>query len=121
MSPTDPPGLDLGRLRAHLDAQRPGMVAGELTADVVEGGRSNLTYIVEDGTSRWVVRRPPLGHVLPTAHDMAREYRVITALRPTNVPVPGTLLLCQDPAVLGAPFYVMEFVPGTPYRTAEEM
>ncbi|HET6710745.1 phosphotransferase family protein, partial [Amycolatopsis sp.] len=81
MSRTDPPGLDLGRLRAHLDAHRPGLVAGELTADVVEGGRSNLTYVVGDGRSRWVVRRPPLGHVLPTAHDMSREFRVISGLR----------------------------------------
>src|SRR4051812_16020604 len=80
---TDPPGLDLGRLRAHLDAQRPGLVAGELSADVVEGGRSNLTYVVGDGRSRWVVRRPPFGHVLPTAHDMIREFRVISGLRDT--------------------------------------
>jgi len=76
---------------------------------------------VSDGTGRWVVRRPPLGQVLPTAHDMAREHRVITGLHPTAVPVPETLLLCQDTEVLGAPFYVMEFVRGTPYRTQEEM
>ena len=121
MSRTDPPGLDLGRLRAHLDAHRPGMVAGDLTADVVEGGRSNLTYVVGDGRSRWVVRRPPLGHVLPTAHDMAREFRVISGLRDTAVPVPEALLLCEDPGVLGANFYVMGFVEGTPYRTADEL
>jgi aminoglycoside phosphotransferase (APT) family kinase protein len=118
---TDPPGLDLGRLRAHLDAQRPGLVAGELTADVVEGGRSNLTYVVGDGRSRWVVRRPPLGHVLPTAHDMTREFRVISGLRDTPVPVPEALLLCEDPDVIGANFYVMSFVEGTPYRTADEL
>ena len=80
MTRTDPPGLDLDRLRAYLDARRPGLVAGELSADVVEGGRSNLTYVVGDGSSRWVVRRPPLGHVLPTAHDMGREFRVISGL-----------------------------------------
>ncbi len=117
MSRTDPPGLDLGRLRAHLDARRPGMVDGELIADVVEGGRSNLTYVVADGRSRWVVRRPPLGHVLPTAHDMSREFRVISGLRDTAVPVPEALLLCEDTDVVGAPFYVMSFVEGTPYRT----
>ncbi|MFB9683774.1 phosphotransferase family protein [Amycolatopsis plumensis] len=117
----NPPGLDLGRLRAHLDAQRPGLVAGELTADVVEGGRSNLTYVVGDGRSRWVVRRPPLGHVLPTAHDMGREFRVISGLRDTAVPVPEALLLCEDADVVGAPFYVMSFVEGTPYRTAGEL
>lgn len=121
MSRTDPPGLDLGRLRAHLDAHRPGMVAGNLTADVVQGGRSNLTYVVGDGRSRWVVRRPPLGHVLPTAHDMAREFRVISGLRDTAVPVPEALLLCEDPAVLGAKFYVMGFVEGTPYRSDTEL
>jgi aminoglycoside phosphotransferase (APT) family kinase protein len=117
----NPPGLDLGRLRAHLDRERPGLVAGELRAGLIEGGRSNLTYRVSDGTSRWVVRRPPLGHVLATAHDMAREHRVITALAPTAVPVPGTVLLCEDPEVLGAPFYVMEFVPGVPYRNERQL
>ncbi|MEV7040801.1 phosphotransferase family protein [Amycolatopsis sp. NPDC051061] len=121
MSRIDPPGLDLGRLRAHLDAHRPGLVAGELTADVVEGGRSNLTYVVGDGRSRWVVRRPPLGHVLPTAHDMTREFRVISGLRDTAVPVPEALLLCEDADVVGAQFYVMSFVEGTPYRTADEL
>ncbi|MGH3323303.1 MAG: phosphotransferase family protein, partial [Streptomyces sp.] len=84
-------------------------------------GRSNLTYRVTDGESRWVVRRPPLGHVLATAHDMAREYRVISALHDTDVPVPETVLLCEDVDVLGAPFYVMEQVAGTPYRTADEL
>ncbi|HWD03139.1 MAG TPA: phosphotransferase family protein [Amycolatopsis sp.] len=121
MTPSDPPGLDLARLRAYLDEQRPGLVTGELTAEVVQGGRSNLTYIVSDGASRWVVRRPPLGHVLPTAHDMAREYRVISGLAGTAVPVPRTVVLCQDPDVLGAQFYVMEFVAGTPYRTDTEL
>ncbi len=121
MSRTDPPGLDLGRLRAHLDAHRPGLVAGELTADVVEGGRSNLTYVVGDGRSHWVVRRPPLGHVLPTAHDMTREFRVISGLRDTAVPVPEAILLCEDADVVGAQFYVMSFVEGTPYRTADEL
>ena len=122
MSDTDnPPGLDLGRLRGHLDRERPGLVAGELRADLVEGGRSNLTYRVSDGTSAWVVRRPPLGHVLATAHDMAREHRVISALAPTPVPVPGTVLLCEDNEVIGAPFYVMDFVRGVPYRSEEQL
>jgi aminoglycoside phosphotransferase (APT) family kinase protein len=121
MSHADPPGLDLGRLRAHLDERVPGLVTGELTGEVVQGGRSNLTYIVEDGKSRWVVRRPPLGHVLPTAHDMKREYRVITALHGTAVPVPRTRLLVEDSEVLGAQFYVMNFVEGTPFRAREEM
>ncbi|WP_369201536.1 phosphotransferase family protein [Streptomyces sp. PU-14G] len=121
MSEQNPPGLDLARLAAHLERERPGLVRGPLSAEVIQGGRSNLTYRVTDGVGRWVVRRPPLGHVLATAHDMAREHRVISALRDTPVPVPGTVLLCEDPDVLGAPFYVMEHVEGTPYRTAGQL
>ncbi|MFI7321382.1 phosphotransferase family protein [Streptomyces venezuelae] len=121
MSSDHPPGLDLDQLRGHLDRERPGLVGGPLSARLIEGGRSNLTYAVTDGTSRWVVRRPPLGHVLATAHDMKREHRVIAALHPTDVPVPAPVLLCEDESVIGAPFYVMEFVDGTPYRTAEEL
>ncbi|MGW6022878.1 phosphotransferase family protein [Streptomyces sp. NPDC055099] len=122
MSSDHPPGLDLDQLRGHLDRERPGLVGGPLTARLIEGGRSNLTYAVTDGRARWVVRRPPLGHVLATAHDMKREHRVISALhRGTEVPVPAPVLLCEDVDVLGAPFYVMDFVDGTPYRTAEEL
>ncbi|MFE9444364.1 phosphotransferase family protein [Streptomyces sp. NPDC006602] len=121
MSPDHPPGLDLDRLRGLLDRERPGLVHGPLTGRLIEGGRSNLTYAVSDGASKWVVRRPPLGHVLATAHDMKREHRVISALQPTNVPVPRTVLMCEDDEVLGAPFYVMEFVDGTPYRTADQL
>jgi aminoglycoside phosphotransferase (APT) family kinase protein len=121
MSPDHPPGLDLDRLRVLLDSERPGLVHGPLTGRLIEGGRSNLTYAITDGTTSWVVRRPPLGHVLATAHDMKREHRVISALHPTAVPVPRPVLLCEDEEVLGAPFYVMEFVAGTPYRTAEQL
>ncbi|MDX3240809.1 phosphotransferase family protein [Streptomyces sp. ME18-1-4] len=124
MSPDHPPGLDLDRLHALLERERPGLVHGPLTGRLIEGGRSNLTYAVSDGESRWVVRRPPLGHVLATAHDMKREHRVISALHPTSVPVPRPVLLCEDPeneAAPGTPFYVMEFVDGTPYRTADEL
>ncbi|EDY45372.1 phosphotransferase family protein [Streptomyces sp. SPB074] len=124
MSEEPPPGLDPGRLRAYLDRERPGLVTGPLRARLIEGGRSNLTYAVTDGARRWVVRRPPLGHVLATAHDMRREHRVMTALAGTPVPVPPTVLLCEGEtaeAVLGAPFYVMDFVPGTPYRTAGQL
>ncbi|MFK0152726.1 phosphotransferase family protein [Streptomyces sp. NPDC090493] len=121
MSPDHPPGLDLDRLRGLLDRERPGLVTGPLTGRLIEGGRSNLTYAVSDSTSKWVVRRPPLGHVLATAHDMRREHRVINALYPTEVPVPRPVLLCEDEDVLGAPFYVMEFVDGTPYRTSGQL
>ncbi|MFH9007841.1 phosphotransferase family protein [Streptomyces afghaniensis] len=121
MSPDHPPGLDLDRLRGLLDRELPGLVSGALSGRLIEGGRSNLTYAVSDGTSRWVVRRPPLGHVLATAHDMKREHRVISALHPTAVPVPRPVLLCEDEDVLGAPFYIMEFAEGTPYRTADQL
>ncbi|MFE0422652.1 phosphotransferase family protein [Streptomyces sp. NPDC058953] len=121
MSFAPPPGLDPGKLRELLERERPGLVSGPLEARLIEGGRSNLTYDVTDGTGRWVVRRPPLGHVLATAHDMRREYRVISALYPTPVPVPRPLLLCSDETVTGAPFYVMEYVEGTPYRRAAQL
>jgi aminoglycoside phosphotransferase (APT) family kinase protein len=114
------PGLDVDRLRSYLVQERPGLVHGTLSAEVIGGGRSNLTYRVTDGVSRWVVRRPPLGHVLATAHDMAREHRVITALADTRVPVPRTLMLCEDPSVIGAVFFVMEEAPGTVYRRHEQ-
>jgi aminoglycoside phosphotransferase (APT) family kinase protein len=79
---------------------------------LIAGGKSNLTYRVDSPAGSVVLRRPPLGHVLPTAHDMVREHTVLTALAPTAVPVPRTLHLCTDPEVLGQPFYVMEHVVG---------
>ncbi len=115
------PGLDLGALRGYLDERHPGFADGKLSAEVIAGGKSNLTYVVRAaGSDSWVLRRPPLGHVLATAHDMGREYRVLTALGPTAVPVPETHFLCADPDVIGAPFYVMQNVPGTVYRSARE-
>jgi aminoglycoside phosphotransferase (APT) family kinase protein len=87
-----------------------------LRFELVGGGRSNLTYQVTDGMQRWILRRPPLGHVLPTAHDMSREYRVLSALRDTRVPVPAVIALCPDPGVTGAVFYVMEYVTGVVRR-----
>ncbi|WP_068053709.1 phosphotransferase family protein [Nocardia xishanensis] len=118
---TDLPGLDVDRLTAWLAEVEPGLLTGPLTGRLIAGGRSNLTYEISDGKSAWIVRRPPLGHVLATAHDMSREYRVMTALADTDVPVPATYALCEDPDVLGAPFYLMERVIGTPYRLAAEL
>jgi aminoglycoside phosphotransferase (APT) family kinase protein len=114
---TNPPGLDLPRLQSYLDDKAPGLVAAPLTAELVAGGRSNLTYILNEV---FVLRRPPLGHVLATAHDMTREYRVISALGPTAVPVPEALLLCEDPDVTGAPFYLMARVPGVVLRHRDQ-
>ena len=107
-------GLDLDKLRAYLDSP-------PLTATMFAGGRSNLTYAVTDGTNRWVLRRPPLGHVLPTAHDMAREHKVLAALSKAGFPVPAPVLLCTDPDVIGAPFYLMEHVDGTIHRSASSL
>ena len=116
-----PPGVDLERLRPWFAANVAGSTGGALTATLISGGRSNLTYAVGDDENRWVLRRPPLGHVLPTAHDMAREYKVLTALAPTAVPVPATLAFCDDVAVNDAPFYVMELVDGKILRTGAEI
>jgi aminoglycoside phosphotransferase (APT) family kinase protein len=118
---TDPPGLDIERFAAWFDRACPGEIDGPLHGQLIAGGRSNLTYEVSDRTRSWVVRRPPLGHVLATAHDMGREYRVITALRDTGVPVPLTYAQCTDPDVLGAPFYVMSKVDGINFRTADQL
>lgn len=106
-----PRGVDPEAVAAVL-APAVGGLAGPLHAELIAGGRSNLTYVIGDGEREWVLRRPPLAHVLPTAHDMAREYRVISALAGTGTPVPGTVLLCDDPSVLGVTFYVMERVIG---------
>jgi len=115
------PGLDLAAFRRWYDGERPGELGGDLRARVIAGGKSNLTYEVTDGSDWWIVRRPPLGHVQATAHDMGREYTAITALADTDVPVPTTFAHCADDSVLGAPFYVMERVDGIAYRRAKEL
>jgi aminoglycoside phosphotransferase (APT) family kinase protein len=114
-------GLNLGALEEFLRSsgavRDPGdRPYGELHAQLIAGGKSNLTYRVTDGVHDWVVRRPPLGHVLATAHDMAREHRVMSALSATTVPVPEMVALCEDPTVMGVPFYVMHFVEGAVLR-----
>ncbi|MBI1815732.1 MAG: phosphotransferase family protein [Deltaproteobacteria bacterium] len=88
-----------------------------LMFSLISGGRSNLTYLVRGGEREWVLRRPPLGHVLPTAHDMAREYTVLSALARTDVPAPRPIALCDDPAVNEMPFYVMNFCQGVVLAT----
>ncbi|WP_406284044.1 phosphotransferase family protein [Embleya sp. NBC_00896] len=103
-------------------AERVG-VSPPLGFELVLGGRSNLTYIVSDADARrWVLRRPPLGHVLATAHDMGREHRILAALGSgrTDVPVPPVVGFCPDDEVNGAPFFVMDFVDGHVVRTAED-
>jgi aminoglycoside phosphotransferase (APT) family kinase protein len=114
-----PPGLDLEALRRWLRVQ--GLHDGPLTAELIPGGRSNLTYAVDAGEHTWVLRRPPMGHVLATAHDMGREYQVISALHGSAVPVPQPVALCADPQVLGAPFYLMQRVPGLVLRSRADI
>jgi aminoglycoside phosphotransferase (APT) family kinase protein len=116
-----PPGVDLERLREWFAAHVEGATGAELHASLISGGRSNLTYEIGDGTNSWVLRRPPLGHVLPTAHDMGREYTVLAALAPTDVPVPRPYAFCDDNAINDAPFYVMEKVDGVILRTPPEI
>src|SRR4051812_29970533 len=94
---------------------------GPLTAPLLPGGRRTLPSALPAGGRRWVLRRPPLGHVLATAHDMGREYRVMGALAPTAVPVPRMVVHHAETDVLGAPFYVMELVEGTVYRSVEDL
>ncbi|MES2170108.1 MAG: phosphotransferase family protein [Actinomycetota bacterium] len=108
-------GLDLAKLEPWLARALPDRVNGPLEATVLAGGRSNLTYRLDAGRAPLVLRRPPLGHVQSTAHDMAREFRIISALTGTNVPVPAALRFDDDSAGqagVGTPFYLMDFVDG---------
>jgi aminoglycoside phosphotransferase (APT) family kinase protein len=85
---------------------------GPLSVAQFEGGQSNPSFLLESPGGRYVLRKQPPGRLLPSAHRVDREYRVLTALRATDVPVPRTFALCEDPAVLGASFFVMAFVRG---------
>lgn len=116
------PGADLGALARWLHEQHPGLITGQLVGFLVPGGKSNLTYIVTDEVGQeLVLRRPPLGHVLATAHDMGREARVMAALEGSAVPVPRVLARSSEDDVLGAPFYLMTRAHGIAYRTKEEL
>ncbi|MFE2995769.1 phosphotransferase family protein [Nocardia sp. NPDC059246] len=112
-------GLDLPALQRYFDNNVP-ETAGGLKATLIAGGRSNLTYRLTDGVHDWVLRRPPLGPLTPTAHDMAREYRIVAALRSTEVPVAEAVTLCKDEDVIGVPFAVVSFVPGRTLRDGDE-
>jgi aminoglycoside phosphotransferase (APT) family kinase protein len=107
---TDVPGLNTETLlpwfREHVAP------VDELRGEIIGHGRSNLTYRVYDGDRSWVLRRPPLSHVQATAHDMSREYTILSALKDTDFPAPEPYAFCDDESVNGAPFYVMEYVEG---------
>jgi aminoglycoside phosphotransferase (APT) family kinase protein len=123
----DPTAQRLERITTGADPGVVGPMLAEALYDprwlecdvaLISGGKSNLTYRVGSDAGEVILRRPPLGHVLPTAHDMVREHRVLSALEGTAVPVPRTLYLGDGDAGLGAPFYVMERVLGHICRNA---
>jgi aminoglycoside phosphotransferase (APT) family kinase protein len=123
----DPTAQRLERITTGAEAEIVGPMLADLlhdprwlTCDValISGGKSNLTYRVACDAGEVILRRPPLGHILPTAHDMGREYRVMTALANTAVPVPRTFHLGAADSPLGAPFYLMERVVGHICRNA---
>lgn len=112
-------GVQEDRVAAWLAARRPD-IKPPLEFSLIAGGHSNLTYrFVDQSGTAYVLRRPPLGQVLESAHDMGREHRIIHALRDSPVPVPATLGLCTDAQVNGAPFYVMDYVEGAVLHEAE--
>ena len=113
-------GLDLTALDAHLRSLGVAR-SGELTAELIAGGRSNLTFLVSDDASKWVLRRPPLHGLTPSAHDMAREYKVVAALADTNVPVAHAVAMCADDSAIGTSFQMVEYVPGRVVRHTDEL
>ena len=114
------PGLDVEPVTRWLVEHVEGAVA-PFQFELIAGGRSNLTFRVTGANgTHFVLRRPPLGHVLATAHDMAREHRVIAAVGTAGIPVPPALGLCTDTDVNGAPFYVMGFVDGVVLDSVEK-
>lgn len=114
-------GVRLEQLHRYLAGQLPELsLERPLDARLLTGGRSNVSYRLNQGDRSWVLRRPPLGHVMPTAHDMRREHRVLTGLSLVGFPVPRPLVLCEDESVIGAPFMVMEYVSGRVLATADD-
>jgi aminoglycoside phosphotransferase (APT) family kinase protein len=114
-------GIDRERLEPWL-ADHVGGAKPPFSFDRIAGGRSNLTYRVGDaGEGRWILRRPPMGATLGSAHDMGREHRILSALAPAGLPVPTPIALCEDEGVTGAVFYVMEFVDGLVLRDEDEV
>jgi aminoglycoside phosphotransferase (APT) family kinase protein len=108
---------EVARLMAAVGAEP----RANLTANFLAGGRSNLTYRIDDGVKSWVLRMPPRSGRTPSAHDVAREFRVTSALSGSVVPVARPLILCEDESVIGTPFIVVEHVTGTTVRTASDL
>src|SRR3954470_23195605 len=113
---SDSQGIEADQVTAWFEANVDG-VRPPLSFELIAGGRPNLPFGVTDDAGRqWALRRPPLGSVLASAHDVGREHKIISALGPTDVPVPPAAGNCTDDGVTGAPFYVMEFVDGLVVR-----
>lgn len=113
------PDVDLDALAQHLVSD--GLdLAGPLQVSLLAGGRSNPTYGLTDGRSSWVLRRPPYGEFVASAHDVLRESRILRALASSAVPVPTVVASCDDATVLGADFYIMERLEGRTFRTRED-
>ncbi len=103
--------LDEVALDVYLTERLEGY-AGGLTVRQFQGGQSNPTFRISSGGRQYVLRKKPPGQLLATAHMVEREYRILTALRDTGVPVPKTFFLCEDESIIGTPFFVMEYLPG---------
>ncbi|MFF0815694.1 phosphotransferase family protein [Rhodococcus sp. NPDC003318] len=114
------PGMDVAALRQFL-VERGVELSGELKVDLVSGGRSNLTFKAADDRSTWIVRRPPTSGLTPSAHDMAREFRVTKALQDSSVPVARTVAFDEAGAALGAQMTVVEFVDGRVVRDQDDL
>ena len=110
-----PPLLVRDPLMGYLDAQ--GLGSGELAVERIGEGHSNITFLVERGDERFVLRRPPRPPLPPSAHDVLREARLLTAVQNADVRTPPVLAVCDDESVIGAPFYVMEYIEGVVVTT----
>lgn len=117
-----PPGLPLAELTLWFEANVPSFDASDPpSAQLLTGGRSNLTYALTDASGqRWAVRRPPLGHIMPSAHDLKREFKVLSGLERAAFPAPRALWLCSDESIIGCQFLIMEFVDGVVLADRED-
>ena len=118
---SDPPGLRLASLSTWMQDNIAGFDASaDLQATLLAGGRSNISYKLTDASgASWVLRRPPLGHIMPSAHDMGREFRVLSGLNSVSYPTPATRGYCEDESVIGAKFMMMDFVDGRVIESAQ--
>ncbi|MDP5052652.1 MAG: phosphotransferase family protein, partial [Congregibacter sp.] len=110
--------LNIEALQTYLQDKLPGF-SGRLRAEKFQGGQSNPTFLISDDSQQWVLRRKPPGELLASAHAVDREYRVLSALQHTDVPVAKTYLLCEDESVIGSMFYIMEYLEGRVFWNPE--